>query len=592
VKIIKLIIILLFIVVNIYSNMIFAAVNLSVESSNINNQFFNITLNANGTDLIAGASIQLTFDKTKVKISKLLQAHKGSFCSNVKDANQNGLMRMVYIDFDGNGLDSSNNIQFAELEFKSLATKSTDTVVSVKYTFSDFQLNNVSENKTVNEVITLDKSSNMYVKIEIPPEEKLDPIFDIECIAKGTGLVSGSQVKLNFDNSKLKVLSITSANGLWVTKEINKINQDSFLKLVSLDIDNNPMRLSDNPLLATIQFQIICEGDSFINIDNIMTKAYDSEMNNIPITADSVQLKLLPLNSKIIFLLEGPEKVPLNKEFLFNLKITPLQETSILGIQTKLRFDSTKLNVTNLFSNSDFNVLSSTIERANVSGIINFAYIDLTGNGKRLNSYSNPEFASVTFKTKNKGNASIYIEESSIVLDSFMNKINKNNDELNIQIETTFISEREALIDLYNSTNGENWINKTNWLGEHGTECSWFGVICDEFNHIKELNLFTNNLQGVIPQSIQKLSFIVSLFLHDNNLVGNIPLEIFEIDNLQSISLKNNNLANNIVSLSKQYIQDELNKPVTISVKDAIHALEVCAGISTENNKDKSNDKE
>ena len=38
--------------------------------------------------------------------------------------------------------------------------------------------------------------------------------------------------------------------------------------------------------------------------------------------------------------------------------------------------------------------------------------------------------------------------------------------------------ERDALIALYNSTDGANWTDKTGWLGEAGTECSWFGVTC------------------------------------------------------------------------------------------------------------------
>ena len=38
--------------------------------------------------------------------------------------------------------------------------------------------------------------------------------------------------------------------------------------------------------------------------------------------------------------------------------------------------------------------------------------------------------------------------------------------------------ERDALIALYNSTDGANWTDNTGWLGEAGTECSWFGIRC------------------------------------------------------------------------------------------------------------------
>ncbi len=52
--------------------------------------------------------------------------------------------------------------------------------------------------------------------------------------------------------------------------------------------------------------------------------------------------------------------------------------------------------------------------------------------------------------------------------------------------------ERHALIDLYNSANGDNWTDNTNWLGDSGTECTWYGVTCDEGqNHVIQLNMRT-----------------------------------------------------------------------------------------------------
>ncbi len=39
-------------------------------------------------------------------------------------------------------------------------------------------------------------------------------------------------------------------------------------------------------------------------------------------------------------------------------------------------------------------------------------------------------------------------------------------------------AERDALIALYNSTDGANWSNNNNWLGAVDTECTWSGVTC------------------------------------------------------------------------------------------------------------------
>ena len=59
-------------------------------------------------------------------------------------------------------------------------------------------------------------------------------------------------------------------------------------------------------------------------------------------------------------------------------------------------------------------------------------------------------------------------------------------------------AERNALIDLYNSTNGPGWTYKTNWLGAAGTECSWDGVTCDAAqNYVQDLKLGDNQLTSL-----------------------------------------------------------------------------------------------
>ena len=141
----------------------------------------------------------------------------------------------------------------------------------------------------------------------------------------------------------------------------------------------------------------------------------------------------------------------------------------------------------------------------------------------------------------------------------------------------TQTDERKGLIDLYNNTDGSNWTNNLNWLGEPGTECSWFGVICDSYNHIEGLHLFSNNLTGALPSSINNLSYLKSLILHNNNLTGKIPREILNIGTLESITLNDNNLSNNIISL--MYQNDDQKESDKIGIEDAIHALKVVSGV-------------
>jgi hypothetical protein len=65
--------------------------------------------------------------------------------------------------------------------------------------------------------------------------------------------------------------------------------------------------------------------------------------------------------------------------------------------------------------------------------------------------------------------------------------------------------ERDALIALYNSTDGANWSDNTNWLGAVGTECTWDGVNCAG-GHVEELGLYNYQLSGVIPPELGNLS--------------------------------------------------------------------------------------
>lgn len=65
--------------------------------------------------------------------------------------------------------------------------------------------------------------------------------------------------------------------------------------------------------------------------------------------------------------------------------------------------------------------------------------------------------------------------------------------------------EREALIALYNSTDGDNWWENIGWLGPVGTECTWWRVTCFG-GHVQQLDLGYNQLNGAIPPELGNLS--------------------------------------------------------------------------------------
>lgn len=61
-------------------------------------------------------------------------------------------------------------------------------------------------------------------------------------------------------------------------------------------------------------------------------------------------------------------------------------------------------------------------------------------------------------------------------------------------------SERAVLTDLYASTNGAGWINNAGWGGAAGTECTWYGVTCDNTqSNVTSISLDGNKLVGTLP---------------------------------------------------------------------------------------------
>jgi pimeloyl-ACP methyl ester carboxylesterase len=110
-------------------------------------------------------------------------------------------------------------------------------------------------------------------------------------------------------------------------------------------------------------------------------------------------------------------------------------------------------------------------------------------------------------------------------------------------------TEREVLINLYNSTNGDVWINNTGWKDEVGTECTWYGVFCNAMeSHVLSIDLSNNNLVGPLP-SLDGLATLEYLGLFNNNLTGSIP-SLSGLTNIVNIHIDNNQLTGTIPSLS------------------------------------------
>jgi Leucine-rich repeat (LRR) protein len=115
-------------------------------------------------------------------------------------------------------------------------------------------------------------------------------------------------------------------------------------------------------------------------------------------------------------------------------------------------------------------------------------------------------------------------------------------------------NERAALIALYNSTNGTAWLDRTSWrnaantdFAPAGTECTWYGVICDGLAaHVSGLTLDDNHVTGAIPPEIGDLTALTTLLLRRNGVSGSIPPAVWSLTGLVTLALGSNYLTGSL----------------------------------------------
>jgi Leucine-rich repeat (LRR) protein len=96
--------------------------------------------------------------------------------------------------------------------------------------------------------------------------------------------------------------------------------------------------------------------------------------------------------------------------------------------------------------------------------------------------------------------------------------------------------ERLALTELFESTEGKEWVHTWDLDSPVNT---WYGVKV-EGDHVVEINLFRNNLQGILPESLGKLKQLRVLNLAFNSLTGELPSSLAEMSKLEVIKIEMN----------------------------------------------------
>lgn len=106
------------------------------------------------------------------------------------------------------------------------------------------------------------------------------------------------------------------------------------------------------------------------------------------------------------------------------------------------------------------------------------------------------------------------------------------------------LAECEALVALYNSTNGAGWYNDQNWLITNSVS-SWYGIVTVD-GHVSKIELWYNILNGTIPSALSNLTYLQELILSGNQLTGIIPPNLGLLSNLLVLMLDWNQLSGSI----------------------------------------------
>ncbi len=100
------------------------------------------------------------------------------------------------------------------------------------------------------------------------------------------------------------------------------------------------------------------------------------------------------------------------------------------------------------------------------------------------------------------------------------------------------VTERFALMELYDSTGGDSWNSRGGWDGDSELD-DWYGVTVED-SLIRELRLPGNGLEGPLPPALGSLLGLETLDLADNELTGGVVTAITSIDPLDTIRVSEN----------------------------------------------------
>ena len=101
--------------------------------------------------------------------------------------------------------------------------------------------------------------------------------------------------------------------------------------------------------------------------------------------------------------------------------------------------------------------------------------------------------------------------------------------------------ELEALVALYESMGGNNWLSKGNWMNTSISVCAWGGVDCDYHCSIVGLSIIHNNVKGPYPKEMAYLKNLTNCYMMCNSISGGLN-NLLELHNINEFNLRSNEI--------------------------------------------------
>lgn len=260
----------------------------------------------------------------------------------------------------------------------------------------------------------------------------------------------------------------------------------------------------------------------------------DNELvGNIPIEINGLKnLELLNLERNDITGTIPPQIGTLTK--LTNLL---LNDNHLNGVIPNEISNLKELTMLHLGGNTKGPNISLVGDFPNVSNLENLTSLSLYGN--ELSGCYKPEFKKLCTQVKYPNSSSRdYISSGNHFDATWEDFCNSGAGTCNCKK-----TDRDALIALYNATNGSQWKRKWDLNADHK---NWYGVKFDSKGCVDALTLMDNNLSGHIPNDIAKLHDLTHLYLNNNDISGTFNPNLVYLNNLKYMDLSRNNLSESL----------------------------------------------